>query len=62
MGEVGGECMSTYKENLISLVPYGVNSKKYKGKRDSKGRVVVKVKKGKKSYSYRFDEEAGVIL
>ena len=62
MGEVGGECMSTYKDNLISLVPYGVNSKTYKGKRDSKGKVVVKVKKGKKSYSYRFDEEAGVVL
>ena len=62
MGEVGGECMSTYKENLISLVPYGVNAKKYEAKRDGKGRVVVKVKKGKKSYSYRFDEEAGVIL
>ena len=62
MGEGVGECMSTYKDNLISLVPYGVNSKTYKGKRDSKGKVVVKVKKGKKSYSYRFDEEAGVVL
>ena len=62
MGEGYGECMSSYKENLVSLVPYGVNAKKYKAKRDGKGRVVVKVKKGKKSYSYRFDEEAGVVL
>ena len=54
--------MSTYKENLISLVPYGVNSGKYKAKRDTNGKVVVKVKKGKKTYSYKFDEEAGVIL
>ena len=62
MGEVVGECMSTYKQNLISLVPYGVNSRKYKAKRDKKGRVVVKLKKGKKKYTYKFNEEAGVIL
>ena len=54
--------MSTYKENLVSLVPYGVNSGKYKAKRDGKDKVVVKVKKGKKSYSYKFNEEAGVVL
>lgn len=54
--------MSTYKQNLISLVPYGVNAKKYKAKRDGKGRVVVKVKKGKKQYKFKFNEEAGVIL
>jgi hypothetical protein len=62
MGEVVGECMSTYKQNLISLVPYGVNSRKYKAKRDKKGRVVVKLKKGKKKYTYKFNEEAGVIF
>ena len=62
MGEVVGECMSTYRQNLISLVPYGVNSRKYKAKRDKKGRVVVKLKKGKKKYTYKFNEEAGVIL
>ena len=62
MGEVGGECMSTYKQNLISLLPYGKSAGKFKAKRDTNGKVVVKVKKGKKSYSYRFDEEAGVIL
>jgi hypothetical protein len=54
--------MSTYKQNLISLVPYGVNPKKYKAKRDKKGRIVVKVKKNKKKYKYKFNEEAGVIL
>ena len=54
--------MSTYKENLVSLVPYGVNASKYKAKRDGKGNVTVNVKKGKKKYSYRFDEEAGVVL
>ena len=62
MGEVGGECMSTYKQNLISLLPYGKSAGKFKAKRDTNGKVVVKVKKGKKSYSYKFDEEAGVIL
>ena len=62
MGEVGGECMSTYKQNLISLLPYGKSAGKFKAKRDTNGKVVVKVKKGKKSYSYRFDEEAGVVL
>ena len=62
MGEFVGECMSTYKQNLISLVPYGVNSRKYKAKRDKKGRVVVKLKKGKKKYTYKFNEEAGVIF
>ena len=62
MGEVGGECMSTYKQNLISLIPYGKSAGKYKAKRDTNGKVVVKVKKGKKTYSYKFDEEAGVII
>ena len=62
MGEVGGECMSTYKQNLISLLPYGKSAGKFKAKRDTNGKVVVKVKKGKKTYSYKFDEEAGVIL
>ena len=62
MGEGYGECMSSYKENLISLIPYGKSAGKYKAKRDTNGKVVVKVKKGKKTYSYKFDEEAGVIL
>lgn len=54
--------MSTYKQNLISLVPYGVNPNKYKGKRDGKGHVIVKIKKGKKKHKFKFNEEAGVIL
>lgn len=59
--------MSTYKENLVSLLPYGSNAKKLKAKRDDKGRTVVTVKTGKKNgkavyKTYRFDEEAGVIL
>ena len=62
MGEGLGECMSTYKQNLISLIPYGKSAGKFKAKRDSNGKVVVKVKKGKKSYSYKFDEESGVVL
>ena len=62
MGESVGECMSTYKQNLVSLLPYGKSASKYKAKRDGKGNVTVNVKKGKKRYSYRFDEEAGVIL
>ena len=62
MGEGYGECMSTYKQNLISLIPYGKSAGKVKAKRDNKGRVVVNVKKGKKKYSYKFNEEAGVIL
>ena len=62
MGEVGGECMSTYKENLISLVPYGVNASKYKAKRDGKGHVVVSFKTGKKWRKFKFDETTGVIL
>ena len=62
MGEGYGECMSSYKENLISLIPYGKSAGKYKAKRDTNGKVVVKVKKGKKTYSYKFDEEAGVII
>ena len=62
MGKGIGECMSTYKQNLISLIPYGKKASKYKAKKDGKGKVVVKVKKGKKKYTYKFDEEAGVIL
>ena len=62
MGKSGDFHMSTYKQNLISLVPYGVNPKKYKAKRDKKGRIVVKVKKNKKKYKYKFNEEAGVIF
>ena len=62
MGEGVGERMSTYKQNLISLIPYGKSAGKFKAKRDTNGKVVVKVKKGKKTYSYKFDEEAGVIL
>ena len=62
MGEGYGECMSTYKQNLISLIPYGKSAGKYKAKRDGKGNVTVNVKKGKKKYSYKFDEEAGVVL
>ena len=62
MGESNGEYMSTYKENLVSLLPYGKSASKYKAKKDKKGKVVVKVKKGKKQYKYKFNEEAGVIL
>lgn len=62
MGEGVGERMSTYKQNLISLIPYGKNAAKYKAKKDSKGNVIVNVKKGKKKYKYKFNEEAGVIL
>ena len=62
MGEGYGECMSTYKQNLISLIPYGKSAGKYKAKRDTNGKVTVKVKKGKKQYSYKFDEEAGVVF
>ena len=62
MGEGVGECMSTYKQNLISLIPYGKNASKYKAKRDGNGKVTVKVKKGKKQYKFKFNEEAGVIL
>ena len=62
MGEGRGECMSSYKQNLVSLIPYGKSAGKYKAKRDGKGNVTVNVKKGKKRYSYRFDEEAGVVL
>ena len=54
--------MSTYKQNLVSLLPYGKSASKYKAKRDGKGNVTVNVKKGKKRYSYKFNEEAGVIL
>lgn len=62
MGESVGDNMSTYKENLISLLPYGKSVGKYKAKRDGKGRIVVKVKKGKKKYKYKFNEEAGVVF
>ena len=62
MGEGYGECMSTYKQNLVSLLPYGKSASKYKAKRDGKGNVIVNVKKGKKKYKYKFNEEAGVIL
>lgn len=54
--------MSTYKQNLISLLPYGKRASKYKAKKDNNGNTVVKVKKGKKKYKYKFDKEAGVIL
>ena len=54
--------MSTYKQNLISLLPYGKRPSKYKARKDNKGHVVVNVKKGKKKYKYKFDETAGVIL
>lgn len=54
--------MSTYKENLISLLPYGKNASKYKGKGDGKGHVVVSYKKNKKKKTLKFNEEAGVIL
>ena len=62
MGKSVGDSMSSYKENLISLIPYGKSPSKYKAKRDKNGKVVVKVKKGKKSYKYNFNEEAGVML
>ena len=54
--------MSSYKENLVSLLPYGVSAGRVKAKRDGKGHVVVNVKKGKKKYEYLFDEDAGVVL
>ena len=54
--------MSTYKQNLISLIPYGKKANKYKAKKDNKGNVIVNVKKGKKKYKYKFNEKAGVIL
>ena len=54
--------MSTYKTNMISFLPYG-KRKKYKAKKDSKGRTVVKVKKSNGTYKkYVFDKEAGVVL
>ena len=62
MGESVGECMSTYKQNLISLLPYGKSAGKYKAKKDKNGKVVVNVKKGKKKYEYKFDNDSGVIL
>ena len=62
MGGIGDIHMSTYKQNLISLIPYGKKASKYKAKKDNKGNVVVNVKKGKKKYKYKFNEEAGVIL
>lgn len=54
--------MSTYKQNLISLLPYGKSAGKYKAKKDKNGKVVVNVKKGKKKYKYKFDNDSGVIL
>ena len=62
MGESVGECMSTYKQNLISLLPYGKSAGKYKAKKDKDGKVVVNVKKGKKKYNYKFNEETGVVM
>ena len=62
MGEGYGECMSTYKQNLISLIPYGKSAGKYKAKRDGKGHVVVSFKTGKKWRKFKFDETTGVIL
>lgn len=54
--------MSSYKENLISLIPYGKRVNKYKAKKDKKGRTVVKVKKNGKVKKYKFDKDAGVVL
>lgn len=54
--------MSTYKQNLISLLPYGKSAGKYKAKKDKDGKVVVNVKKGKKKYEYKFNEETGVVM
>lgn len=54
--------MSSYKQNLVSLIPYGKSAGKFKAKRDGKGNVTVNVKNGKKRYSFKFDEEAGVVL
>ena len=62
MGEDIGEHMSTYKQNLISLLPYGKSAGKYKAKKDKDGKVVVNVKKGKKKYKYKFNEETGVVM
>lgn len=54
--------MSSYKENLISLLPYGRNAKKYKGKGDGKGHIVVSYKKDKQKKTLKFNEEAGVVM
>ena len=54
--------MSSYKVNAYSLLPYGRATKKYKAKRDGKGKVIVSYKVGKKWHKLKFDEEAGVIL
>ena len=62
MGGIGDIPMITYKQNLISLIPYGKKASKYQAKKDNKGNVVVNVKKGKKKYKYKFNEEAGVII
>lgn len=62
MGEGIGEYMSKYKENLISLLPYGRKVNGYKGKGDGKGHIIVHYKNGKKKKTLKFDEEAGVIL
>ena len=54
--------MSTYKENLISLLPYG-KRKKVKAKRDKDGHTIVNIKKKNGEYkSYKFDKDAGVVL
>lgn len=55
--------MSTYKENLISLMPYGRNASRYRARRNKKGNSVVKVRINKKTVKkYTFDKDAGVIL
>ena len=56
-----GVLMSTYKENMISLLPYGKTSKR-KSKRDGKGHIVVSYKKNKKKKTLKFDETAEVVL
>lgn len=62
MGKTGGVHMSTYKENLISLLPYGKTTKGCKASKDKKGHTIVKVKNGKKWKKYKFNKDAGVIL
>lgn len=51
-----------YKQNLISLLPYGKADCKTKARRDKKGHVIVQVKDGKKVKKFMFNEEAGVVF
>ena len=46
------------KEKIFSLIKFRTMS----NKKDKDGKVVVNVKKGKKKYNYKFDNDSGVIL